>query len=334
MKLTPVQPGVDYDRPTPEEAAKCKILAKKIDGHVGWIVESPDGVILRKFVDTNDDNVVDQWSYYKDGLEVYRDIDSNFNGKADQYRWFHTGGSRWGVDTKEDGSHRLLEVDLGRRGHGRSGCGHRHARRRPLRAAGAHAGRVEVARAGQSAGGERGREDRQSRGRLQGDVGPAEGGRARRRVGAVQRQPAGRRARRNRRIDQGPAGLRERGGDRRKRRKARPSADRHAGASGRRVAGDRPAADRRRGAGRRDAFRVLLPGRDGRIAARRPAPAAARPRRNCWPTWRTSTARRPRRPRPRSRPTDRPPGRPAGADRRRRQERPTSAACGCGNWPT
>ena len=56
---------------------------------------------LRKFVDTNDDNVVDQWSYYKDGVEVYRDIDSNYNGKADQYRWFHTGGSRWGLDPKE-----------------------------------------------------------------------------------------------------------------------------------------------------------------------------------------------------------------------------------------
>jgi thiol-disulfide isomerase/thioredoxin len=104
LKLMPVQPGVDYDRPKPEEAAKCKILAKKFDGHVGWIVEGPSGVILRKFVDTNDDNIVDQWSYYKDGLEVYRDSDSNFNGKVDQHRWFHTGGSRWGVSTHEDGT--------------------------------------------------------------------------------------------------------------------------------------------------------------------------------------------------------------------------------------
>jgi thiol-disulfide isomerase/thioredoxin len=103
LKLMPVQTGVDYDRPSAEETSKCKILAKKIDGHVGWIVESPDGVVLRRFVDTNDDNVVDQWNYYKDGLDVYRDIDSNFNGKADQYRWFHTGGSRWAVDANEDG---------------------------------------------------------------------------------------------------------------------------------------------------------------------------------------------------------------------------------------
>jgi hypothetical protein len=103
LTLTPVQTGVDYDRPGPQDISKCKIIAKKINGQVGWIVEGPDGTILRKFVDTNGDNVVDQWSYYKDGVEVYRDIDSNFNGKADQHRWFNTGGTRWGLDPKEDG---------------------------------------------------------------------------------------------------------------------------------------------------------------------------------------------------------------------------------------
>ena len=104
LKLTPVQPGVDYDRPTPEQAARCKIIAKRIDGHMGWIVESPEGVILRKFVDTDDDKVVDQWSYYKDGLEVYRDIDSKHTGKVDQCRWFHTGGTRWGLDPEGTGT--------------------------------------------------------------------------------------------------------------------------------------------------------------------------------------------------------------------------------------
>jgi thiol-disulfide isomerase/thioredoxin len=103
LKLVPVQRAIDYDRPSPEEAAKCTITPQKTDGRVGWIVESPDGVTLRRFVDTNGDNLVDQWSYYKDGLEIYRDMDSNFNGKADQYRWFHTAGSRWGLDQNEDG---------------------------------------------------------------------------------------------------------------------------------------------------------------------------------------------------------------------------------------
>jgi len=103
LKLLPMQPGVDFSRPTAQQIPKCTIRARKIDGRAGWIVEDPDGLVLRKFVDTNGDNVVDQWSYYKDGLEVYRDIDANFNGKADQYRWFHTAGSRWGLDNDEDG---------------------------------------------------------------------------------------------------------------------------------------------------------------------------------------------------------------------------------------
>ena len=103
LRLVPMQEGIDFDRPTGAQAAKCKIEARKVDGHVGWIVEDGQGQILRRFVDTNGDNVVDQWSYYKDGVEVYRDIDSDFNGKADQYRWFHTAGSRWGIDENEDG---------------------------------------------------------------------------------------------------------------------------------------------------------------------------------------------------------------------------------------
>lgn len=103
LGLTPVQKGIEYDRPTAEEAAKCKITPQKFGTAVGWIVEDSDGTVLRRFVDTNGDNLVDQWSYFKDGLEVYRDIDVNFNGKADQYRWFHTAGTRWGIDQNEDG---------------------------------------------------------------------------------------------------------------------------------------------------------------------------------------------------------------------------------------
>ncbi len=103
LTLTPIQKDVDYGIPQKDDAGKCKIAAQKVDGNVGWVVEDGNGVVLRKFLDTNRDNRVDQWSYYKDGLEVYRDIDSNFNGKADQYRWFYTGGSRWGIDQDEDG---------------------------------------------------------------------------------------------------------------------------------------------------------------------------------------------------------------------------------------
>ena len=86
-----------------------------------------DGAVLRQFSDSNADNIVDTWSYYRGGLEVYRDIDANFNGKADQYRWFHTGGSRWGLDKNEDGKIDAWKSDQRRR------SGRRSRRRRCAR---------------------------------------------------------------------------------------------------------------------------------------------------------------------------------------------------------
>src|SRR4029079_17947520 len=103
LRLKPVQQGVEYDSPTAEEAKAWKLTAEKINGATAWVVRGADGAVLRQFTDSNNDNVVDPWSYYRGGLEVYRDADLNFNGKADQYRWFHTGGSRWGLDKDEDG---------------------------------------------------------------------------------------------------------------------------------------------------------------------------------------------------------------------------------------
>ena len=103
LALTPIQPNVEYAIPTKEEAAQCTIRPEKENNITSWVVRNHDGEILRRFADTNGDNVVDEWCYFQNGLEVYRDIDSNFNGKADQYRWFNTAGTRWGIDKNEDG---------------------------------------------------------------------------------------------------------------------------------------------------------------------------------------------------------------------------------------
>ncbi|MEX0676133.1 MAG: thioredoxin-like domain-containing protein [Pirellulales bacterium] len=100
LSLQPVQKDAEIERPDAAEIAKCTI---KAEGKRGWIVRDSAGQILRAYTDTNGDNVVDQWSYFRDGIEVYRDIDSNFNKKADQCRWLNTGGSRWGIDANEDG---------------------------------------------------------------------------------------------------------------------------------------------------------------------------------------------------------------------------------------
>ena len=67
------------------------------------MIRDENGKILREFVDTNGDNIVDRWSYYKDGVEVYRDIDTKFTGKATEFRWLNTAGIRWGIDKGNDG---------------------------------------------------------------------------------------------------------------------------------------------------------------------------------------------------------------------------------------
>ena len=103
LKLAPVQKDVEVDIPAPADVARCTIKAERINGQTGWVVRDGTGQTLRRFLDTNGDNVVDQWSYYADGLEVYRDVDSTNNGKADQFRWLNTAGSRWGLDNNEDG---------------------------------------------------------------------------------------------------------------------------------------------------------------------------------------------------------------------------------------
>lgn len=103
LGLTPIQPNVSYTRPTKEEIDASTIRAEKQGNATAWVVRNGRGETLRRFADTNGDNVVDLWCYYDDGLESYRDIDSDFNGKADQYRWFQTSGTRWGIDKNEDG---------------------------------------------------------------------------------------------------------------------------------------------------------------------------------------------------------------------------------------
>lgn len=104
LGLSPFQKNVDYDRVPADQVKACTIKMEKEGGLNAWVVRGPRGEVLRSFSDTNGDRVVDRWSYYRDGAEVYRDIDSNHNAKADQARWLGAGGSRWGVDEDENGT--------------------------------------------------------------------------------------------------------------------------------------------------------------------------------------------------------------------------------------
>lgn len=103
LKLKPVQLDIDYETPTEKaDITASTIEGAKIDGHTAWVVRGPNSQLLRRFIDTNDDNRVDQWCYFQNGIEVYRDLDTDFNGKADEYRWMGTAGTRWGIDKNED----------------------------------------------------------------------------------------------------------------------------------------------------------------------------------------------------------------------------------------
>ena len=102
LTYEPVQKGVDYTVPTKGEVKNCKIVKASKIRKSGFVVLDENGQVLRMFINNGGDPPVDQWSYYKDGIEVYRDIDTNFDGKADQFRWFGAAGTRWGKDTNGD----------------------------------------------------------------------------------------------------------------------------------------------------------------------------------------------------------------------------------------
>ena len=103
LQFKPLHP-VKIDTPLEADFEKCEVKVERKENSSGWVVLDPHGQPLRRYIDTNADNVVDQWRYYQSGMEVYRDIDSDFDKKVDQSRWFNTAGTRWGVDNNQDGN--------------------------------------------------------------------------------------------------------------------------------------------------------------------------------------------------------------------------------------
>ncbi len=112
--------ATEYDTPTtPEELAKCKL--EKVTKPNGWVVRDGQGRILRKFVDARGTGKLNQWSYYQDGFEVYRESDTDGDQKLDEARWLNSGGSRialvrgsrivgWKRLSAEEASHVLVKA--------------------------------------------------------------------------------------------------------------------------------------------------------------------------------------------------------------------------------
>tara|TARA_R110002049_G_scaffold2750_2_gene21431 strand:- start:202840 stop:204774 length:1935 start_codon:yes stop_codon:yes gene_type:complete len=104
LSLNPVQKEVEYDLVDADEVDQCSVRDIDHADWSGWEVVGPDGSVLRRFADTNGDKKIDLWCYFRYGVEVYRDIDGDFNGRADQHRWLGTLGIRWGIDDDENGT--------------------------------------------------------------------------------------------------------------------------------------------------------------------------------------------------------------------------------------
>ena len=91
MDFHPSFKGVDYELPTdPAAIAACK--AETIPG--GFQLRDGQGKILCRFLDRNGDGKLDQWGYYQDGFETYREVDNNGDRSIDEVRWMNSGGTR------------------------------------------------------------------------------------------------------------------------------------------------------------------------------------------------------------------------------------------------
>lgn len=101
------RPFVEYDTPADQaaiDACTNEVVTKNsvVDGKpkavaIGVQVRDGQGRLLRRILDTIPPEGSDQWSYFQDGFEVYREIDYNGDQKIDEVRWLNQGGTRIGV---------------------------------------------------------------------------------------------------------------------------------------------------------------------------------------------------------------------------------------------
>jgi len=103
LAYQPIQKDIEVETPDQSEVGQCKLDVERVGRGSGWALYGPQGQILRRFLDTDGDQKVDEYRYFQHGIEVYRDVDTNGNNEIDQHRWLHTAGSRWAVDENEDG---------------------------------------------------------------------------------------------------------------------------------------------------------------------------------------------------------------------------------------
>lgn len=103
LRFQPSQAGVDYEKPTDKAVlAGCKVTVENdaAGQPAAYVVKDSQGKMLRRFanlsgkLDARKKPALEQFSYFQDGFEVYRETDSNGDRKIDECRWLNGGGTR------------------------------------------------------------------------------------------------------------------------------------------------------------------------------------------------------------------------------------------------
>lgn len=109
LARVPAVAGVNVSTPAASELAGCKVEVRQWEAGKdgvkpkGVIVTDAAGRKLRQFIDTSGGDRWNILSYYVDGVEAFREMDTNANGKPDSFRWLGANGGKQGLDTNEDG---------------------------------------------------------------------------------------------------------------------------------------------------------------------------------------------------------------------------------------
>jgi hypothetical protein len=106
----PTMPNVQVSTPSAAEMAACRVEVKEWPAGAngakpkGVIVLDGSGRKLRQFVDTTGGDRPNIFSYFADGVESFREVDTNGNGKPDSFRWLGVNGGKQGLDRSENGT--------------------------------------------------------------------------------------------------------------------------------------------------------------------------------------------------------------------------------------